>query len=69
MKIEQRGIVTESLKGNQFKVRLQEYESHDVLVTLCGKMKIHRIALSLGDEVTVELSPYDLHRGRITRRH
>lgn len=69
MKIEQRGIVTESLKGNQFKVQLQDNETHIVIATPCGKMKTHRIVPCMGDEVTVEISPYDLTRGRITWRH
>ena len=42
---------------------------HEVLATLSGKMKMHRIRVLPGDRVTVEFTPYDLTKGRITRRH
>ena len=44
-------------------------KTHQVLAHLCGKMRLGRIVLCAGDEVDVELSEYDLHRGRIVWRH
>ena len=45
------------------------YVANKVLTTLCGKMRTRYIRVAQGDKVTVELSPYDLTRGRITYRH
>jgi translation initiation factor IF-1 len=50
-----------------FKVKLEH--GHQVLAHLAGKMKIHYIRIVPGDKVTVELSPYDLTKGRIVYRH
>ena len=69
MRIYQRGVVTKSLRGGQFEVALQDVPEHKVLTTPCGKMRKRSITLSVGDDVTVELSPYDLGRGRIIWRH
>jgi translation initiation factor IF-1 len=55
------------LPGTQFKVRLDN--DHEVLAYLSGKMRRYYIRVLLGDRVLVELSPYDLTRGRITYRY
>lgn len=65
-KIEVDGTVTEALPGTQFKVVLDN--EHQVLAYLSGKMRRHYIRILRGDRVRVELSPYDLTRGRITYR-
>lgn len=66
-KIEMMGTVEEALKGTQFLVRLDN--GHEVLAYLCGKMRKYYIRILLGDRVKVELSPYDLTRGRIVYRY
>ena len=66
-KIEMMGAVEEALKGTQFRVRLDN--DHEVLAYLCGKMRKYYIRILLGDRVMVELSPYDLARGRIVYRY
>ncbi len=65
-KIEMEGTVVDCLPGPQFKVRLEN--DHEVLAYLSGKMRRYYIRVLLGDRVLVELSPYDLTRGRITYR-
>ena len=60
------GIVTETLPNAMFKVELEN--KHQVLAHISGKMRMHFIKILPGDKVTVELSPYDLSRGRITYR-
>ena len=65
-KIEVEGTVTEALKSTQFRVELDN--GHKVLAYLSGKMRKYYIRILLGDRVRVELSPYDLTRGRITYR-
>ncbi|MCK5645945.1 MAG: translation initiation factor IF-1 [Anaerolineales bacterium] len=65
-KIEVEGVVTEALKSTQFRVELEN--GHKVLAYLSGKMRKYYIRILLGDRVRVELSPYDLTRGRITYR-
>lgn len=62
------GIVLESLPGNLFSVELTEND-HKVVAYLAGKMMQHNIWVLPGDQVTVELSPYDLTRGRIVWRN
>jgi len=62
------GIVLESLPGNLFSVELTEND-HKVVAYLAGKMMRHKIWVLPGDQVTVELSPYDLTRGRIVWRN
>lgn len=62
------GIVLESLPGNLFSVELTEND-HKVVAYLAGKMMQHKIWVLPGDQVTVELSPYDLTRGRIIWRN
>ena len=66
-KIELRGTVVDCLPGTQFTVRLDN--GHEVLAYLAGKMRKYYIRVLLGDRVLVELSPYDLTRGRITYRY
>jgi len=60
------GTVTETLPNAMFKVELEN--KHQVLAHISGKMRMHFIKILPGDTVTVELSPYDLSRGRITYR-
>lgn len=67
-KIQHRGIITQEQKGGHFIVALIDLE-HTVTARIGGKMRIRRIKLCIGDEVSVELSPYDLTKGRITWRH
>lgn len=61
------GTVIDSLPNATFRVKLGE--GHEVLAHLSGKMRKHFIKVLPGDRVTVELSPYDLTKGRITYRH
>jgi len=64
--IEVNGKVLESLPNAMFRVQLEN--GHRVLAHISGKMRMHYIKILPGDAVTVELSPYDLSRGRITYR-
>jgi translation initiation factor IF-1 len=64
--IEAVGTVMEALPNAMFKVRLES--GHEVLAHISGKMRMYYIRILLGDRVQVELSPYDLTRGRITYR-
>jgi translation initiation factor IF-1 len=68
-KIEVEGTVVEALPNTMFKVELDEPEGHQVLAYLAGRMKRYYIKVLLGDRVRVELTPYDLTRGRIVYRH
>ena len=65
--IEMEGVVEEVLLNATFRVRVSG--GHDVLTTLGGKMRQFRIRVLQGDQVKIEVSPYDLTRGRITYRH
>ena len=65
--IEVEGIVKEALPNTQFRVELKN-GGHIVLAHLSGKMRKHFIKIVPGDSVKVELSPYDLNRGRIVFR-
>lgn len=65
--IEVEGKVLETLPNAMFKVKLEN--GHVVLAHISGKMRMHYIKILPGDSVTVELSPYDLSRGRIIYRH
>lgn len=65
-KIEVEGVVTETLPNTMFRVALPN--GHKVLAHISGKMRQHYIKILPGDRVLVELSPYDLTRGRITYR-
>ena len=64
--IEIEGIVNETLPNAMFKVELEN--GHEVLAHVSGKIRMYYIRILPGDKVTVELSPYDLSRGRITYR-
>jgi len=66
-KIKVEGTVVEALPGTQFRVELDN--GHEVLAYLSGKMRKYYIRILLGDRVSVEMSPYDLSRGRITFRY
>jgi translation initiation factor IF-1 len=66
-KIVVKGKVTEAYPGAKFKVELEN--GHDVTGYASGKMRRHHIRILLGDMVNVELTPYDLDRGRITYRY
>jgi translation initiation factor IF-1 len=66
-KLEMEGTVIEALPGTQFRVRLDN--GHEILAYLSGKMRKYYIRILLGDRVRVELSTYDLTRGRIVYRH
>lgn len=65
--IEMEGAVTQVLPDLRFRVELDN--GHEVLATIAGKMRRFRIRVLEGDRVTVEISPYDLTRGRITYRY
>ena len=64
--IEVEGVVVEPLPNAMFRVQLEN--GHVVLAHISGKMRMHYIRILMGDRVKVELSPYDLTRGRITYR-
>ena len=64
--IEIEGVVVEALPNTMFRVQLDN--QHEVLAHISGKMRMHYIRILPGDQVKVELSPYDLQRGRITYR-
>ena len=64
--IEVQGVIMETLPNAMFRVRLES--GHKILAHISGKMRMHFIRILPGDKVTVELSPYDLTRGRITYR-
>jgi len=64
--IEVQGAVMETLPNAMFRVKLDN--GHVILAHISGKMRMHFIRILPGDKVTVELSPYDLTRGRITYR-
>ena len=61
------GVILETLPNANFKVELES--GHRVLAHISGKMRMHFIKILPGDKVTVELSPYDLSRGRIIYRY
>jgi translation initiation factor IF-1 len=65
-KIELEGQVTEALRGRMFRIQLDN--GHETLGYLAGRLKRYRIRVMLGDRVRIEVSPYDLTRGRIVYR-
>jgi len=65
--IEVEGKVLEVVPGGEFKVELPN--GHVIIASISGKMRMNYIRIAAGDKVTVELSPYDLTRGRITYRN
>ena len=64
--IELTGVIVETLPGTQFKVELEN--GHQIIAHVAGKMRKHYIRIVPGDTVKVELTPYDLTKGRITYR-
>ena len=64
--IEVEGTVAAVLPGTMFRVELEN--RHIVLATICGKMRKRWVRLTVGDRVKMEMSPYDLHKARITWR-
>ena len=65
--IEQDGIVKESLGNAMFRVELEN--GHMIIAHISGKMRMHYIKILVGDRVKIEMSPYDLSKGRINFRH
>ena len=66
-KVRMEGTIVKALPGTQLLVELEN--GHEILAYLAGKMRKYYIRVLLGDRVTVEMSPYDLSRGRIVYRH
>lgn len=64
--IEVKGVVTDALPNARFKVKLEN--GHTIMAHLSGKLRLNYIRIMPGDNVTIELSPYDLTKGRITWR-
>ena len=64
--IQVQGKVTQALANTQFRVRLEN--GHEIIAHIAGKMRKHFIRILPGDVVTVAISPYDVHKGRITYR-
>jgi len=65
--IEMKGVVTEVLPDSRYRVTLEN--GHSLIAYTAGKMRLHRIRIIEGDKVTVELSPYDMNKARVTFRH
>ncbi|MEO1515287.1 MAG: translation initiation factor IF-1 [Bacteroidota bacterium] len=65
--IKQDGIIEEALSNAMFRVRLEN--DHQIVATISGKMRMNYIRILPGDRVAVEMSPYDLSRGRIIYRY
>jgi len=65
--IKQDGTIVEALSNAMFRVKLEN--GHEILATISGKMRMHYIRILPGDKVGVEMSPYDLSRGRIIFRY
>jgi len=65
--VEFEGEIVELLPEGRFRVKLEN--EHEILAYTAGKMRKHRIRSMVGDRVTVEMTPYDMDRGRITFRH
>ena len=65
-KLQFEGEVLEALPNAMFKVKLEN--DHEMIAHISGKMRMHYIRILPGDRVTVEISPYDLNKGRITYR-
>lgn len=64
--IEMEGTIIEALPNTQFRVKLEN--GHEIIAHISGKMRKHYIRILRGDKVTVQLTPYDLTKGRITFR-
>ena len=65
--IEMEGVVNEVMADARFRVALDN--GHAIIAHMCGKMRKHRIHILAGDKVSIEMTPYDLTKGRITFRH
>ncbi|MDZ4756960.1 MAG: translation initiation factor IF-1 [Bacteroidota bacterium] len=65
--IKQDGIIVEALSNAMFRVRLEN--GHEIICHISGKMRMHYIKILPGDKVSLEMSPYDLTKGRITYRY
>lgn len=65
--IEQDGTITEALSNAMFRVELEN--GHEIIAHISGKMRMHYIKILPGDKVKVEMSPYDLQKGRIVFRY
>ena len=65
--IEQDGTIVEALSNAMFRVQLEN--GHELIAHISGKMRMHYIKILPGDKVKLEMSPYDLSRGRITYRY
>lgn len=65
--LEFEGVVTEILPNAMFRIKLDN--DHEILGHTSGRMRKHRIRVLLGDRVTVEMTPYDLTKGRVIKRH
>jgi translation initiation factor IF-1 len=61
------GVVTDILPDARFRVKLEN--DHEIIAYTAGRMKKHRIRTLVGDRVTVEMTPYDLEKGRVVYRH
>ena len=65
--IEQDGTIKEALSNAMFRVELEN--GHEIIAHISGKMRMHYIKILTGDKVKIEMSPYDLSKGRITYRY
>jgi translation initiation factor IF-1 len=65
--IKQDGTITESLSNAMFRVQVEN--GHEVIAHISGKMRMHYIKILPGDKVSIEMSPYDLSKGRIIYRY
>lgn len=65
--IEFEGVVTDVLPDTRFRVKLEN--GHEIIAYTAGRMKKHRIRTLIGDRVSVEMTPYDLDKGRLVFRH
>ena len=59
------GVVVDKMPNTMFRVRLEN--GHEIIATVCGKMRKNRIWVNVGEKVQIEMTPYDLDKGRITR--
>lgn len=70
MKFKLKGVIKETLPGTKFKVEIElKGQAHEILAHISGKMRMNYIKLMVGDEVEVEMTPYDLTKGRIIYRY
>jgi translation initiation factor IF-1 len=67
--IRTQGKVEEVLPNAMFRVVLNDNKNHKIIATIGGKLRQHNIQILLGDSVDIEMSPYDMHRGRVVYRN